>query len=157
MILGGLWHGASLTFLVWGALQGLALALERIFNYGTKRSTHPLRATAQILDTFVFVCLSWIIFRASNLTDVGSYFKAVFSFKKSAPLNSLAPEFFPLIGILIFLGLAMHAFPQKWRAACTKFYSYIPLPLKGLFIALTILLVSVVSMSGVAPFIYFSF
>ena len=41
MVLGGLWHGASVIFIVWGAMQGLALALERLFNYGNKTEREP--------------------------------------------------------------------------------------------------------------------
>jgi len=54
-------------------------------------------------------------------------------------------------------GLLMHAIPDKMRADGFEIWCAIPLPVKGIFIALFFLLLSVVSMSGIAPFIYFQF
>ena len=70
MILGGLWHGAAANYLVWGAYQGLLLALERGFRtlrgQGaiTNRFAPSIRAI-QLLVTFHLVCLGWIFFRAT--------------------------------------------------------------------------------------------
>jgi alginate O-acetyltransferase complex protein AlgI len=63
MLLGGLWHGASWTFVIWGGLHGLFLAVERLFGLGGK----PVTAAgiwARRLLTFHLVCLAWIFFRA---------------------------------------------------------------------------------------------
>ena len=151
MILGGLWHGASVVFIVWGAMQGLALAIERGFNYGNKRSSKLYIAILQTVGTFLFITLSWIVFRSDTLSDVGKFICAMGNFKPQITLIT------PFVLVLIVLGLLMHAIPQKFRDTCFDFYQHIPLPLKGVLIALFFVLLSVVAMSGIAPFIYFQF
>ncbi|WP_062264910.1 MBOAT family O-acyltransferase [Endozoicomonas arenosclerae] len=74
MLLGGLWHGANWTFLVWGAWHGLILAFERYFKLGTS-DTDPLKA-ARILTTLLLVMMGWVFFRADN---VGTAFEFLYS------------------------------------------------------------------------------
>lgn len=66
MLLGGLWHGASWNFIIWGAYHGVLLAIERAFGWDKSPSwAWPLRA----LITFVLVLHGWIFFRAQTLAD----------------------------------------------------------------------------------------
>jgi D-alanyl-lipoteichoic acid acyltransferase DltB (MBOAT superfamily) len=151
MVLGGLWHGASVVFIVWGAMQGLALAIERLFNYGNRRSENPFLGALQIILTFAFTTLSWIVFRSASLADVGTFLSAGLNF---APHLTLVT---PLVIVLLVLGLAMHAVPRRARDACFAAYVRIPLAVKGVLIAVFFALLAAVSMSGIAPFIYFKF
>jgi D-alanyl-lipoteichoic acid acyltransferase DltB (MBOAT superfamily) len=151
MILGGLWHGASITFIVWGAMQGLALVLERAFNYGNKRNANIIITAIQVLVTFAFTTISWIVFRSANLEEVRTLFQSSGNF--SAGITLLTP----VVWILLVTGLLMHAIPDKMRADGFEIWCAIPLPVKGILIALFFVLLSVVSMSGIAPFIYFQF
>lgn len=66
MLLGGLWHGASWTFLAWGGIHGGWLAIER--RLGVKATTHVtgMRLWARRVLTFHVVCLAWILFRAAS-------------------------------------------------------------------------------------------
>jgi alginate O-acetyltransferase complex protein AlgI len=70
MLLGGLWHGASWNFVVWGGLHGLFLVIERPFltaqRRGSARRPGPARL-AHALATFAGVCVAWTIFRADGL------------------------------------------------------------------------------------------
>lgn len=67
MLLGGLWHGASWNFVVWGGLHGLMLAAHRIMRGGSVSSTEPgLRDLPSVLLTFVVVSLTWVFFRAES-------------------------------------------------------------------------------------------
>ncbi len=151
MILGGLWHGASYTFLIWGAMQGLALAFERGTGTGSNRSSKPALAVVQIFVTFLFTTLSWIVFRSASLETILVFFRSLGNFGPQITLLS------PLVLILLVLGLLMHAIPGSFRAACFDGYRLVPLPLKGILFALFFVLLAIVSMSGVAPFIYFQF
>ena len=65
MLLGGLWHGAAWTFVIWGALHGLALAVHR----GWERFAFPLPRVVAGLLTFYWVCVAWIFFRAQGLGE----------------------------------------------------------------------------------------
>ena len=151
MVLGGLWHGAALTFVAWGVMQGLALALERGFGYGNTRHPNALVAAIQIALTFAFVTLSWLVFRAPSLDSVLAWFAALGNFSKGITLLS------PLVIALLAAGLAMHAIPERARASCRSAWVALPVVARGGAIAAFFALLAVVSMSGVAPFIYFQF
>jgi D-alanyl-lipoteichoic acid acyltransferase DltB (MBOAT superfamily) len=151
MVLGGLWHGAALTFVAWGVMQGLALAIERGFGYGNARHANAFVAAIQIALTFAFVTLSWIVFRAPSLDSVLAWFQALGNFSKGITLLS------PLVIALLVAGLAMHAVPERVRSSCRSAWVTLPVVARGGAIAAFFALLAVVSMSGVAPFIYFQF
>ena len=69
MLLGGLWHGASWNFVIWGGLHGAYLAGERAVSGGRDdtRPAHPLATAARVLVTFNLACFAWIFFRARHL------------------------------------------------------------------------------------------
>ena len=73
MLLGGLWHGASWNFVIWGGLHGLYLAIERVVHKrwpGWNTNTRGTRLL-RIFITFHLVCFAWIFFRAHDLAGVG--------------------------------------------------------------------------------------
>ncbi len=66
MLLGGLWHGASWNFVIWGGYHGALLSIERIVGIKQPRAwLHPFR----VILTFALVCVSWVFFRASTLRE----------------------------------------------------------------------------------------
>ena len=71
MLLGGLWHGASWRFVIWGAIHGFYLMVERIVrrNRGPVRSESLAVQLATILLTYLMVCITWVFFRAQSLSD----------------------------------------------------------------------------------------
>ena len=78
MLLGGLWHGSSWAFLIWGAYHGVLLAFER---WRGKKSVYGmLPHSLRVLITFVLVLFSWVLFRCPTLAEAIQYFKAMFSF-----------------------------------------------------------------------------
>ena len=79
MLLGGLWHGANWTFIVWGGIQGLALSIEKFFNLYEFKKTKFTILTRKFL-VFHLVCFSWIIFRAASLRDAVLYCKSFLNF-----------------------------------------------------------------------------
>ena len=77
MLLGGLWHGANITYIVWGAWHGMWLAIEKAIGLNTSpRSFNPVRWAF----TFLLVVIGWVIFRAENLHVAGRMYGAMFSF-----------------------------------------------------------------------------
>lgn len=72
MLLGGLWHGANWTFVVWGGIHGVGLAIERLFTGGGRReiadSPSFLGRWARRIFIFNLVCLAWIFFRISSFS-----------------------------------------------------------------------------------------
>ena len=77
MVLGGLWHGAAYNFVLWGFYQGLLLVIQRAWRQwrGPAPERGPL---ARWLTTFVFfqfVCLGWLFFRATNLSQIANFLR----------------------------------------------------------------------------------
>lgn len=115
MLLGGLWHGASLKFVFWGGLHGLALALDKLLfeKIRTKISNHWISHPSKIIGaiiTFHFVCFCWIFFKANTFKDATIIIKQiVFNFNTEALLpmfNSYANIF----GVM-WLAYVLHITP----------------------------------------------
>jgi alginate O-acetyltransferase complex protein AlgI len=66
MLLGGLWHGASWTFVAWGALHGLALAAHKLWLDTSPKRTWKIPGAVGWAVTYVYVCLCWVLFRAHD-------------------------------------------------------------------------------------------
>jgi len=86
MLLGGLWHGAAWTYIVWGGLHGVLLLLERLLR-GSRKSQQPdsaasggLRRRLLTAGTFGLVCLTWVPFRADSLRQAGLLLSAMLGF-----------------------------------------------------------------------------
>ena len=77
MLLGGLWHGASWNFVLWGGIHGGMLAAERAQGKDSpyRRLPRPIR----VAITFAIVCLSWVFFRAKTLGQALTYLGSLFS------------------------------------------------------------------------------
>jgi D-alanyl-lipoteichoic acid acyltransferase DltB (MBOAT superfamily) len=100
MLLGGLWHGANWTFVVWGGLHGGGLSAERKFLKEGPASTGTLMKWVRRIVVFHFVCLAWIFFRAQSL-------RAALSMLKGVTAWSWRPEF-----PAAFLFLAIFSIPM---------------------------------------------
>jgi D-alanyl-lipoteichoic acid acyltransferase DltB (MBOAT superfamily) len=151
MVVGGFWHGANWTFVIWGALHGGVLALERAWKDFRPPSIKAVPAWLGLVITFHVVCLGWIFFRAES-------FQAAVQFIGGfGHWGAEALAVTPLAVVLILAGLALHALPPRMiedvavRTARLK-----PVPF-GLAIGLLILLVDAVRPDGVPPFIYYQF
>jgi len=159
MLLGGLWHGAGWSYILWGAIHGVGQAIERPFN--KKRpadAPKPPRAITFLrgLITFHVVTFAWIFFRAGaadaeGLTTVGYLLSALGRWNVPATLLS------PTAIILLVLGFALQVLDgQTPRRLWDAFNRLHPL-LQGLLAALVLTLVLGLGPAGVAPFIYFQF
>ena len=71
MLLGGLWHGANWTFVIWGAIHGAGLALERLLGLSSEEDEKSNWAIIWLKRIFLFnlVCLTWIFFRATSIHE----------------------------------------------------------------------------------------
>ncbi len=87
MLLGGLWHGASWNFVIWGGLHGGMLAFER--SQGRESLYHCLPRPIRIFLTFVIVLLGWVFFRASSLADAIHYLEAMFGLSQPAMSSAI--------------------------------------------------------------------
>jgi D-alanyl-lipoteichoic acid acyltransferase DltB (MBOAT superfamily) len=92
MLLGGLWHGAAWTFILWGLYQALLLIVYRPLERAVEGLRGPSRAVAWLI-MFHLTCYGWLIFRASSLRKLGELTRSVFV--------DLAPSTIDVTGLLV--------------------------------------------------------
>ncbi len=156
MVLGGLWHGAAWTFVIWGALHGAGLAVHRLWSRSKSPAIAAVRAhrlwpSASRLLTFHFVCLGWVFFRANSFDSGLELLRAL-----ARPWSS-GPWFSAAVVAALGAGLFGQAVPVAvWQRVRARFTA-LPLLAQGVAFAAAVLLIEVLGPSGVAPFIYFQF
>ena len=90
MLLGGFWHGASWNFIIWGAMQGVALGIHKIWMMATGKAfagfnNSKIYNIVMVFITFHFVCFSWIFFKAQDFeTAMTMIHQIVYNFDISA-------------------------------------------------------------------------
>lgn len=85
MIFGGIWHGANWTYITWGFLHGIALAIHKLWMNITRSNSRQqtlISKTFSILSTFMFTTFCWIFFRAESISQAFLIIKRIFGFKK---------------------------------------------------------------------------
>ena len=80
MVIGGLWHGANWTFVAWGFLHGLGLSVNHMVSKLTGKFKFNLKALSAVI-TFLFVSLTWVLFRSENFNSALSMYSTMFAFK----------------------------------------------------------------------------
>jgi D-alanyl-lipoteichoic acid acyltransferase DltB (MBOAT superfamily) len=158
MLLGGLWHGAAWTFLVWGAIHGGVLALERWLR-GWWRATHPepslpraVTDAAKWFVTFHVVCLAWIFFRAESLGAAFDILGRIVAGGGPAPTLVTAVAL-ATIGIALLVQLLPSGATLPVKQALTRLS---PAAQVGALV-MTLTAIDAFGPDGVAPFIYFRF
>ena len=157
MLLGGLWHGASWTFVVWGAIHGGVLALERLWSSsGLGRGLMTgvpieIRRGLRWLLTFHVVCLAWVFFRAETFGDATDLLGQLGSFGGSNRLVT------PLLLMVIFGAIASQFVPMSWVRSAEENLVRAGWLVQGVAIGVGLVVVDTLGPDGVAPFIYFQF
>ncbi|HMO50448.1 MAG TPA: MBOAT family protein [Kiritimatiellia bacterium] len=163
MLLGGLWHGANWTFVVWGAMHGGLLAWERCWNRAT-----PRHAGWGRIRTFLLVCLAWVPFRAADLNQAlavwagmtGLQGWGVVDWSTGLPLGFL-------VSALVMACLGAFCLPNSWRffrvaedeEVAPAFGSSTPqivIRTAGV-IVLFVVSIGVLMVNSSSPFLYFQF
>lgn len=149
MLLGGLWHGAQWTFVIWGGLHGLWLCAERGL-----RSLHKepiLSPIQQWFLTFHFVCLCWVFFHSDSLETALDYLMGLTRLKEPSVLVT------PLNVSLLTLGFLGHVLPRRRLVRVVRWWRARALPLQGSMASLALVIISALGPGTMAPFIYFRF
>ena len=163
MLIAGLWHGASWTFLIWGAMQGAMLCIERIFSEikerkaigkeildeekNEKKSFDFLR----IIPVFIFVNISWLVFFSPSLSELGLYLRSLGNVFQPFQIIS------PFILLIFFAGLFLQLPSESLRKKAFTVYSSLPMIVKVVTTVSFLAVLYAVSTSGIPPFIYFAF
>jgi len=152
MLLGGLWHGASWNFLIWGGIHGGYLAFERA--QGKESIYHKLPALLQIVITFFIVLIAWVFFRADTLSDAAQYLKCMFGGATPGQGEAVRGLIYnPYYVVNFFLaGVTIWALPQTWDFTRRLTWPKIAWCILLFFISLIAL-----TTQSYNPFIYFIF
>jgi len=115
MVIGGLWHGASWNFVVWGAIHGVVLGVERM--QGKDSFYRSLPRPIRVAITFFIVCIAWVFFRAETLPQAMSYLSSLFGLAAvpSSVAGVQAAIYTPLHVIVFLIAvLIVWKAPEAW-------------------------------------------
>ena len=162
MVLGGLWHGAAVRFVLWGALHGVALAVHKLWleivpnSKALGQDMNPVMRVLGWFLTFNIVCLGWLLFRAEDMQTVHLMLYQIF--------HSFSPEIIPqviegykVVFGLIALGYLMHFMPAKidqdiiHKVGSASFWWQVAM------LTAVVWCVMQIKSSDIQPFIYFQF
>ena len=151
MLLGGIWHGANWTFLIWGGYQGVLLIAERlngkrpVGSFGIRFLEWP--------STFLLVMVGWAIFRAPDFSSLSSLLGGLLGLGGTGSLHALIPIMKPLTVLtLVLTGVLAFWAPQSWDIAAR-----ITWPRAIVFSSLFLLAIIKMIFSSYTPFLYFQF
>ena len=153
MLLGGLWHGASWNFVIWGGIHGGMLAFER--SAGRHARFLRLPRGAQVVLTFVIVVFAWVFFRARDFPSAIAYCQSMLGFGAAQPGAGLIAgtiyQPYYLLSVVL-AGIVTWAGIQTW-----DWTRKITLPKSAAILALFWVSLLVMATQAYNPFIYFIF
>ena len=158
MLLGGLWHGANWTFVLWGAWHGLFLVVERYL--GKRRLWSPLPALVAVPKTMLIVILGWVFFRAADVGAAWTTLGGMFGANGWALSEGFACEITGLETTTLSVGLVVIYLAPWWRAHLWRLPETRQRTLQTVHLAilpLFILGVFRLSAQSFSPFLYFQF
>ncbi len=157
MLLGGLWHGAAWSFVVWGGLHGLYLIGYRMLGGSDKPSEAKVttklwswKRIASVLLTFHLVLITWIFFRAPGISMALTYIRQILAFEQMDTLATVLPAI-----IMPWLLVMLIDIPQYWSGKHTFILQWSPLARNA--VIAVILFFILLGIGSRAPFIYFQF
>lgn len=168
MVIGGLWHGASWMYLMWGALQGALLighkTIRSVYRAPEKLRGNFVLKTVNILITLSFVVLGFTIFRfAIASPHIGESWAAFMAMMKQI-FTDFRPEVIPafydayaVIVILIIAGYVIHFAPRKMQSGLTKVFVGSHPIVQTIVLVLVLFVVIQVRQSDIVPFVYLQY
>jgi alginate O-acetyltransferase complex protein AlgI len=158
MLLGGLWHGAALRFVVWGFLHGIGLVINRIWNsiFGDRLKKGRIGRAIAVFITFQFVSFCWIFFRAPDMESVDTMLKQIVENFSPGSYMTVLPAYSNVF-LLMVAGYVIHFLPEKIKESYRGLFIKIPLIAQLVVIMLIAILLYQMRSTEVMPFIYFRF
>jgi len=158
MLLGGLWHGANLRFIIWGGLHGIGLVVSRLktFIFGPENQKSRFGRAIMIFITFQFVSFCWIFFRAHDMHSVMLILRQIFQDFLPASFNKLL-QVYSGVFALIIAGYLIHFLPEKLKESYRGLFIKIPIAVQMVIVLLITFLLYQMRTTEIMPFIYFRF
>jgi D-alanyl-lipoteichoic acid acyltransferase DltB (MBOAT superfamily) len=152
MLLGGLWHGASWNFVIWGGIHGVVLALTRMWQrrFG-EADPRGFRRFIGVFCTFHVVCFAWIFFRAPTFEH------AVLAIGRLAHLSGGATNLSPRVLAVLAVGVVSHFVPSAWTERARDSFVRTPAVVQGALLALFAYALHAAASAKTEPFVYGQF
>lgn len=160
MLLGGLWHGASWNFVIWGCLHGVALCVHKAWQrlLGHDKHYHPAgwHRLVAVIATFHLVCLCWLFFANTTFEASGIMLSKIFTDFHGELIGQFLTGY-PAVTALIAAGFIIHFLPSSWNEGTGRLIGRLPFTVQALLLLALIVIVVQVRGSEVQPFIYLQF
>jgi alginate O-acetyltransferase complex protein AlgI len=153
MILGGLWHGAAWTYLIWGFFHGMLLAMERFLGIEKWQKKSSLMRFLWPIVTFTLVVFGWVIFRSASFEHAYLWIDQLFSWQGGFKLENFSSRTRDRFGVAMLIGLFLVFSSKNTQQIMATF--------KGKswqgFLSAFLLFLSLLMLTQDSPFLYFQF
>jgi alginate O-acetyltransferase complex protein AlgI len=147
MLLGGLWHGASWMYVLWGGYHGLLLAVDR--KLPAPKDPGAIESWLRRAVTFALVCLGWVFFRSATPDEAQAVLRSL-----AAPRGDARVGW--LVAAVLAMGVAVHLPPRAFKRRVSDAVAGLPSFVQGVLLALLVgLFLNAAALR--VPFIYFQF
>ncbi len=158
MLIGGLWHGASWMFVIWGGLNGLGIVVYKLWRKISpwEKSNHWAADFWKIFITFNFITFTRIWFRGESMQGTNDLMRQIAGNFGWAQVPVMILSYWKVFAIMI-LGYVLHWLPYSIKDKGTNWFVATPLYQKALISAIVVFVIYQSVSAGLQPFIYFRF
>lgn len=158
MLIGGMWHGASIRFIIWGGLHGIGLVVNKYWEKltGQYEEAEGLKRFFYQVFTFHFVCFAWIFFRSPDMIAVKQVLTQIVQHFNFMLIPVMLKSYMGIFGLMAFAYM-VHWLPSSWKEKYRGWFIKTPLYTKVIISIFVILLIYQFKSAVIQPFIYFQF